>query len=266
MRVPWRHGLKVISHAAALAAAFSGSASAETLASPDDAANKSITESLPGNRQPGPRDATLLALVNAVWSDASTTWQSVFHDSAKDGVIPRINIVPKVTAGHCYGLYNNSGPVYCSGNGTVFVSLDELDKLAQRFATDADATLAFLMAHEFGHHLLMSAGRFRLLSHMIRETPARRREYVMRFELEADCLAGVWAGRSPAFAATQRVKAELLHAIALVGDDKVQIAASSPADPANFWHGTSEQRAHWFYVGEKAGNPDACDVLTAQDF
>ncbi len=259
---------KVVSAVAAVAAVFGSSgksANAENLAGPPPLPEAGIAAIGPADPESSARNSALISLINAVWKDATATWQIVLNASASDRVVPQINIVPKVTPSLCYGLYINSGPVYCSGNGTVFVSLDEMDRLAQRFDVDANATLAFLMAHEFGHHLQMTAGRFKILSQMIRENPQRRREYVMRFELEADCLAGVWAGRSREFAATERVKADLLHALARVGDD-VQRASSAAPDPANFWHGTSEQRAHWFYLGQKAKSPDACDVLTAADF
>ena len=266
MTTPWTYARYGLVSAAALVAALAGQVAGETADPAEMPAGHAVVMPESAEAPQRPREAALLALVNTVWADASATWQAIFNALPKDRVVPQINVVPKVTASHCYGLYINSGPVYCSGNSTVFVSLQELDKLAQRFDAGANAALAFLMAHEFGHHIQMSAGRFRLLSQMIRKDPARRREYVMRLELEADCLAGVWAGRSQSFAATQRVKAELLQALALVGDDHVQVAASGPADPANFWHGTSEQRAHWFYTGQKAENPGACNVLTAAEF
>jgi predicted metalloprotease len=102
---------------------------------------------------------------------------------------------------------------------------------------------------------------------MMREAPERRRELAMRFELEADCLAGVWAGLSHGIAASETVRAELLSSLTMIGDDRVQVAAlGGTPDPANFWHGTSKQRSRWFVIGLEAHHAEACDVLSATSF
>lgn len=220
----------------------------------------------PADEPETPLQAALRGLITRVWADASETWAGIYPGLPRDRLIPRINFVPKVSAAHCYGLYISAGPVYCSGNGTVFIGLEEAERLSGRFEGLGEPVLEVLVAHEFGHHLQMLAGRFVTLSRMMREAPERRRELAMRFELEADCLAGVWAGTSHGLGASQNARAEFLSSLTMIGDDRVQIAALGAPDPSNFWHGTSEQRARWFVIGLEAHRADACDALTAKSF
>lgn len=211
--------------------------------------------------------AQMRALINNIWADVSRSWRTMAAGGlSEDSAPPHVNIVPKVSAAHCYGLYVGAGPVYCSGNGTVFVSLDEMTRLGDRFGAMADAGIAFLIAHEFGHHVQFVNGRFDLLARMVREEPERRRELSVRFELEADCLAGMWAVQSPTFAAGETTRTEMLTSLNLVGDDKVQLAAFGTADPTTFWHGTSDQRTRWFLAGQHAANLEGCDVLSAAPY
>ena len=129
--------------------------------------------------------------------------------------------MPAVRASHCYGLYIGAGPVYCSGNTTVFVSVASMDDLAQKIPAVGDAGLAFLVAHELGHHIQKLTGRFRVLNALIRNNPSAQRKLALRFELEADCLAGVWASKSPKFAATEGARATMLTSLDAIGDDRV---------------------------------------------
>ncbi len=207
------------------------------------------------------------ALVSNIWNDVNAVWQTMPAMGMGRGPVPHLNLVPKVSAAHCYGIYISSGPVYCTGNGTVFASLDELMRLANRLGAKADAGLAFLIAHEFGHHIQLVNGRFGIVRHKILEEPSRQREISLRFELEADCLAGVWAARSRTFAAGETTRSDIVASLDLMGDDTVQVAAFGAADPSTFWHGTSVQRAHWFMTGLHASDDlEACSALTADRF
>lgn len=207
------------------------------------------------------------ALLNNIWKDVNDVW--VRHPGLNFGAktAPQLNIVAKVSGAHCYGIYISAGPVYCTGNGTVFASLDELDRIAVRFGAKADAGLAFLIAHEYGHHIQLINGRFGLVRQLIREAPERRRDLSLRFELEADCLAGVWAARSRTFAAGAETRTDILSSLDAAGDDSAQRAAFGFADPSTFWHGSSAQRAHWFMAGlEAADDLEACNAMTAVEY
>ena len=210
--------------------------------------------------------AQMRALINNIWSDVVHSWRMRAVPGVREGAPPQLNIVSKVAPHHCYGIYISAGPVYCSGNGTIFVSIDELWRLAERFGDRSDAALSFLIAHEFGHHVQLINHRFGELARLINEAPERRREYSQRFELEADCLAGVWASHSTSFAADENTRRDIIAALDLVGDDTVQLAAFGTADPSTFWHGTSAQRARWFMIGLQYKTLEACDVLNANQY
>lgn len=212
------------------------------------------------------RQAEIQAMISAAWDDANATWQSLLGEASYRDDAPQINFVPAVRASHCYGLYIGTGPVYCSGNATVFVSVASMSDLHDRLPAVGDAGLAFLVAHELGHHIQNKLGRFRILNMMAVANMARSREFALRFELEADCLAGIWASKSPKFAASANARAEIEASLEAIGDDKVLAAAGTPVDPAKFTHGSSEQRVRWFKLGLDRGNIEACNVLQASSF
>lgn len=211
-------------------------------------------------------DAVHIQVVIAdAWADATATWETLLGKRLYQSDTPQINFVPKVSSAHCYGLYINPGPVYCSGNATVFVSVAAMKDINRRYPQIGDAGLAFLVAHELGHHVQKLTGRFRLLSRMMRAEPRRQRELALRFELEADCLAGVWAARSPRFASAVESREMMLRSLQAIGDDRVLPTSKSRADPANFTHGSASQRSDWFRRGLEGGTESACDALLASE-
>ncbi len=206
--------------------------------------------------------APLRSKIAAAWDDATRVWARVIGQDAIDAYTPQIAFVAKVQATHCYGLYISAGPVYCSANNTVFVSLDEMLRLENKLPGFGDEGLTLLVAHEFGHHVQKLSGRFRLLSAMMRDNPGSETELVRRFELEADCLAGFWAGHSRAAIAGPVERQALAKAAEAIGDDRTA-AGHGVSDASAFTHGTAEQRRRWFETGLAAQMLEGCDVLHA---
>lgn len=215
---------------------------------------------------PPPSREAMQSEIRRAWEDAAGTWERILGPRVYASEIPQINFVEAVRPSHCYGLYVNAGPVYCSGNNTVFVSIDEMERLSVRFSGADPAGLAFLVAHELGHHVQKILGRFRLFSKLANAQPSRVTELTLRFELEADCLAGVWAGNSSAFAANASVRRNMFAVIDAIGDDKVVSPSGRAPDPATFTHGASAQRQKWYRTGLDAGDAAACNVLEAATF
>jgi predicted metalloprotease len=214
----------------------------------------------------GPTESQIRLVLADAWRDATLTWARVLGTRAYENDLPQINFVPDIRPSHCYGLYVGAGPVYCSGNNTVFVSLPAMRKLSARIDSKNFNGLAILVAHEFGHHVQKVTGRFRVLSAMVRSEPRMIRELSLKFELEADCLAGVWARRSDGYASRPDVRSALLKALDGIGDDRVHMAERGQIDPTTFTHGTSEQRTKWFNTGYDSGERAACSVLESDDF
>lgn len=205
-------------------------------------------------------------MIDAAWDDATRTWERLLGARLYGSNLPKLNFVPRVSAAHCYGLYINPGPVYCSGNATVFLSVAAMEDIQRRYPDVGDAGLAFLVAHELGHHIQKVTGRFALLGAMMRQDPRNARRFTLQFELEADCLAGVWAANSPRFAAGADERRAMTASLQAIGDDRILALASGAIDPARLTHGTSAQRTAWFERGLRYGNVSSCDVLGVDRF
>lgn len=264
MPVYRRRGMAVCAAAAlTVASAAAACAGSDAEATPAD---------LPGSTAPRiqidvqVQGARIKAMLSDAWADATATWSNLLGERIFQSDVPQLNFVPAVRASHCYGLYISAGPVYCSGNTTVFVSVTNMEDLARRLPGVGDAGLAFLVAHELGHHVQKINGRFRTLAALVRATPYHQRELALRFELEADCLAGVWASKSPKFAASEGARAAMIASLDAIGDDRIQTATGGKVDPSAYTHGTSAQRVRWFKEGLDRGNAEACDVLSANMF
>lgn len=213
-----------------------------------------------------PSDERLRSMLDEAWQDATATWHRVLGRRRFETDPPNIHFVPNIRPSHCYGLYVGTGPVYCSGNNTVFVSLAAMHKLALRIGRDDHKGLAILVAHELGHHVQKVTGRFRVLSAMVQAEPRMVRDLSVKFELEADCLAGVWAKQSGGFGARVDVLSEMRQSLAAIGDDRIQLAERGSVNPGDFTHGTSEQRTRWFNAGYRTGQLATCALLESDDF
>ncbi len=213
-----------------------------------------------------PETARLRTAITEAWDDATGIWAELLGPHILEAYQPRITFVPKVKATHCYGLYVSAGPVYCSANNTVFVSLDEMARLERTLPGFGEGGLALLVAHELGHHVQKVAGRFQLLSSLMRSQRGEERDLVRRFELEADCLAGLWAGHSRLKLTAPDTRGLLAEAAAAIGDDRAAAAGVAPGDPSDFTHGSAAQRRRWFETGLTAGSLDVCNVLTASSY
>ena len=156
-----------------------------------------------------------------------------------------------------------AGPFYCPGDQKVYLDLSFLSEL-QRLGANGDFAVAYVIAHEVGHHIQTLMGVSRQV-HAARQrvSQAQGNDLQVRMELQADCYAGVWAHH----AHRQRQVLERgdieegLTAAAAVGDDRLQKMAGRTPHPESFTHGTSEQRARWFRLGLESGNEDDCDTF-----
>jgi len=167
------------------------------------------------------------------------------------------------------------GPFYCPapGDNKVYIDLGFYDQLSTRFGAPGDFAQAYVIAHEVGHHIQSVVG----ISDQVRQAqssdPGNANEYSIRLELQADCLAGVWA-----HSANQRLTEqsgvpileegdieEGLAAAAAVGDDMIQSQSGLGINPETWTHGSAEQRVRWFKLGFNGGDPEECDPFAVSD-
>ncbi|MEM9838935.1 MAG: neutral zinc metallopeptidase [Pseudomonadota bacterium] len=157
------------------------------------------------------------------------------------------------------------GPFYCPADQQIYIDTSFFDDLTRRFGAPGDFAQAYVIAHEVGHHIQTVTG----VSGEVRQLQARARSdaernaYSVRLELMADCLAGVWAGRTAIPLDAGDIE-EALTAAAAIGDDTLQRQSSGRANPETFTHGSSEQRQRWFSIGYRAREMSACDTMRAQ--
>jgi predicted metalloprotease len=160
---------------------------------------------------------------------------------------------------------SGSGPFYCPSNQQVYLDLEFFRTLEQQFAVVGDFARAYIIAHEIGHHVQLELG----LSEPFEKALLKQQPVIgdggleVRSELQADCLAGVWAHH-----AQQRLDwlepgdiEAALNAAAMFGDDQLQGSRNALIRPETFSHGTSVQRVKWFKSGFTTGLPEACDTF-----
>jgi len=157
------------------------------------------------------------------------------------------------------------GPHYCPVDKGIYLEPGFFDEiLARRFGASGDFAQAYVVAHEFGHHVQGELGISAWVRQQQSSTRSQqdRNEFSVRLELQADCLAGVWARTAEDRGLLNRGDiAEALGAAAAVGDDRIQQAQGQRVNPHTWTHGSAEQRQQWFERGLDTGDTEACDTF-----
>ena len=213
-------------------------------------------------------DCALVAIVNSVQSYWTTQLQS---SGTTYKVVPTVWFSNQASTG-CGAASSGVGPFYCPADQNVYVDLSFFETLKTQFnANDAVFTQAYVLAHEYGHHVQNLLGTSSRVGSGSGPTSGS-----VRLELQADCYAGAWANHASTVPdasgqtlITDITQADIdgaLQAADHIGDDYIQAnLGSGTPDPSSFTHGTSEQRRHWFSVGYQSGNPAACNTFDTDD-
>jgi hypothetical protein len=159
------------------------------------------------------------------------------------------------------------GPFYCPLDNKVYLDLSFFEELRSRFGAPGDFAQAYVVAHEVGHHVQTLLGVTQRFEEMRRRaSPTKANNLSVRLELQADCLAGVWANRAQK--ARQILESgdieEGLNAASAIGDDRLQRRTQGHVVPDAFTHGSSDQRVRWFKRGLDQGDLSLCNTFKAE--
>ncbi len=208
----------------------------------------------------------LADMVAVVVGDTEDVWTEIFAAQGRRYAPPTLVMFTGATRSACGLGQAAMGPFYCPADQKAYIDLSFYDQMRTRFRAPGDFAQAYVIAHEIGHHvqnLLGISGQVHQMKQRLGEAEANALS--VRLELQADCLAGVWANRADK--ARNILEAgdvdEALNAASAIGDDTLQRRSRGHVVPESFTHGTSAQRQHWFRTGLASGDPDSCDTLSA---
>ena len=201
--------------------------------------------------------------VDFVAGDVDATWKKLFADSGKTYEPPIIVLYDSQVSTACGNAPSTVGPFYCPRDRKVYLDLPFMEQLQQRLGANGDFAQAYIIAHEIGHHVQNLLGVMDDVNLAQQENPDEANELSVRLELQADCLAGIWAHsavRQEDLLETGDLE-EAMTAAAAVGDDRIQKQSGGEVNPDTFTHGTGEQRVTWFKNGFETGVPSGCDTF-----
>jgi len=195
-------------------------------------------------------------------SNIQKFWAASFSATGKQYPETKLVLFSGQTSSACGQASSATGPFYCPADQKVYLDLGFFDELKSRFgAKGGDFAMAYVVAHEFGHHVQTALGISERVQQLIAQDPSQAKPMSVRLELQADCLAGVWAHSAQSDLEAGDID-EALSAASAVGDDRIQEATTGRIDPENWTHGSAEQRTAWFTTGYGSGNPDDCDTFS----
>jgi len=214
-----------------------------------------------------PPDDREAAFVSTVLKNTEVVWSDIFRQNGGSYTPSRLVLFRGATPTACGTGQSAMGPFYCPGDEKVYIDLGFFDTLKNQLGAPGVFAQAYVIAHEVGHHVQDQLGITAKVDQMRgRVSPAQANALSVRVELQADCLAGVWAHHS------QQSKQWLdpgdieaaMNAAQKIGDDALQRSAGRAVVPDSFTHGTSAQRQRWFGAGFKSGNMQDCDTFAAK--
>ena len=226
-------------------------------------AAESVQQTSPQTAGPGIDDEgrafveTTLGYTEAVWSD-------LFQRSGSQYPEPQLVLFSGITRSACGTAQSATGPFYCPVDQAVYVDLDFYRQL-QQFGASGDFALAYVIAHEVGHHVQNVEGTLQAVQSAQQRLPQRDANALsVRTELQADCYAGVWAhyAQSELEVLETGDLQEAIGAAAAVGDDNLQRQSGRAVARESFTHGSSQDRVDAFRTGAQTGDPSSCDTFS----
>jgi uncharacterized protein len=217
------------------------------------------------SRQVGTEDE-MRDFVSRVLGSTERTWDAIFERNGRVYQKPKLVLFSGAVQSACGFARAASGPFYCPQDQKVYIDLDFYSELRNRFRAPGDFAQAYVIAHEIGHHVQNQLGVMEKVQELrSRSAQAQANALSIRVELQADCLAGIWANsanRERKILEEGDIE-EGLNAAAQIGDDRIQKRTQGYVVPEGFTHGSAEQRVSWFRRGLESGDLRQCDTFSA---
>jgi uncharacterized protein len=201
-----------------------------------------------------------------VFNVANTTWASEFERRGLDFNRPRFAFFSNRTSTGCGAASAEVGPFYCPPDQEIYFELTFLDQLQKQFGANGQYAQAYIVAHEYGHHLQTLLGTEPKVRAAQQRNPGQANRYSVALELQADCYAGVWAtlsdkaGQNGVNLTPDNIT-EAVNAAQAVGDDRIQEKVNGRVDPESWTHGSAAQRKQWFLTGYQSADIDRCNTF-----
>lgn len=214
--------------------------------------------------QSSPEEERMVDFVNAVARDTQEVWARLLGDRYQP---TKVVLFRDATQTGCGFGEAATGPFYCPADQLVYLDLSFFSELSRRFGAPGDFAQAYVIAHEFAHHVQNLLG----LNQRVGGDRSGPNSAAVALELQADCFAGVWGHAAAQGGRFEVGKVQLdpgdteeaLRAAAAIGDDRLQKMSTGRVAPENFTHGSSAQRVEWFRRGMQAGDAKRCDTFAA---
>lgn len=204
-------------------------------------------------------NAYALESCNALGS-LNETWEPLFRQANMKFQRPILNFYQGGTRSGCGAASSEMGPFYCPADEGIYIDTSFYDTMARQMGAGGDFARYYVMAHEYGHHVQKLTGMADQVRSAQQQNPREANALQVRMELQADCYAGVWAGRNSSLIEPGDME-EGMTAANAIGDDTLMRNSGRSVSPESFTHGSSEQRMAWLRKGLQTGNDEACDTF-----
>ena len=212
-------------------------------------------------------DKELAQFVGVVLAETESVWHAIFKEAGSTYREPKLVLFSGKVESACGVAGASTGPFYCPGDEKLYIDLSFFEELQKRFKAPGDFAMAYVIAHEVGHHIQKLTGVMDKMNDLrSRVSKEEYNQYSVRVELQADFYAGIWVHYTEQQDLLESGDLEeALNAASAVGDDNIQKQAQGYVVPESFTHGTSAQRKKWFYKGFTSGDIRQGDTFETRD-
>ncbi|GAB3019207.1 KPN_02809 family neutral zinc metallopeptidase [Spirosoma pulveris] len=236
---------------------------------PSEILNQRSSEPAASSAPAGPQaDDAAASFTRKTLASTEDVWTKIFADQGSQYPAPTLVMFRDVTQSGCGTASQASGPFYCPADQKLYIDLSFYDELRDRFNAPGEFAMAYVIAHEVGHHIQKQLGIMDKVDALRSQLSQKEYNKVsVRLELQADFFAGVWANHAQgqSISIDKNDVESALTAANAIGDDRIQKETRGTVVPDAFTHGTSAQRVYWFSKGLKTGDLKQGDTFNSRE-